>query len=65
LHQYLVNLHLTGIKLVTARGSARVPKERSWKKASMSCVTETNSDTIYIDVDVDPKDIGYIEIYLR
>ena len=31
----------------------------------MSCVTETNSDTIYIDVDVDPKDIGYIEIYLR
>jgi hypothetical protein len=54
-----------GRKLVTAGASARDPKERSWKKASMSCVTETNSDTIYIDVDVDSKDIGYIEIYLR
>ncbi|HEY9613147.1 hypothetical protein [Allocoleopsis sp.] len=44
--------------------SNRVRKERSWRKASVSWDEETTSDTIYIDVNVDPRDIGYIEIYL-
>jgi hypothetical protein len=46
--------------------SHRVRKERSWRKAeaSISWDEETSSDTIYIDVNVDPRDIGYIEIYL-